>query len=1310
MKKEFRLAIATILLLLPNAGRAQWLTQSFELKDGWNAIYLHVDASHTDIVKALGYDLSTIDQSPVEQVWAWMPKSNSIQFIQSPQAPVNNTSRWSEWQKDKLTSSELQKIRGNHGYLVYVNLPSGQTSHKLEVKGKPVLPRYEWTTTGLNFIGFSVPSNSPPNFDQYLVHSPELHRNGEIYLYNGGPLTDGTNPARLFSHRSTEVRRGEAMWIRGVAGQFSNYFGPIKVTLQNEGGVHFGNDLNQYRLIVRNMTSNLITIKLAPVASEQPPAGEPRHIGTPPLVVRGELSNETLVHNYDELTSAGSSWTLESKDQPGSGVEIVLGLDRAKMSRVSGDRYAGLLRITDSLTDNNQSGVRASRSMTSIYVQVSASVPSLNGLWVGEASVEEVRHDLTEYSDSSDEEGGEGVTPDHISALSSAHLAEKRSLSIAGWSRIRKLPDSNSVYGIVGELDNETGAGGYFAVNSDGKLLFGASQKSITTANHIPLRLNQWNHVGVTYTGDYKKKSVGISIAKQSFDILSISKIRGSSPDRYNIISNGLDGPQIINNSPGIKAVRFTTTTPHDFQTGDLVKLGGIKGRFESEFPDNSIFPVSLLVPSSPGQAPSNTKFVVHGFANETPEGNAIVADNVHASINLDKIEADGAGTRMITSLADSQMVHFDFKKGDEIQIFGGVDNNNFTWVTSHVGKIYTIESVKPVRPSGPGNEGGNGLITRYVFQIKPNLPSYPLTIYDNSGRNLYFKRVPSRLVRTTAKHKFETGDQVKINSNGAYNNDFKVVKKTDYEFIISGSNLSSEASLFSSAVQPVVGNAHSSDVGYAEVAFNVATSTVQVGDKVIISGGGGNVSVPYYSGFHKVISVANSGTKFTYEIDPSAPPPVGIFKLEKHSTYTTEIQEINSLTKEGEGLAKVYILGSNIFYKGDIIKFTGGGSASKYNNKTFEVYDSSSNRSSDNEGQPQTGSGGNSYIQIILPAELKGQAGADTDGAYIEKVGEIKFYINGNVVDSFRSNNPSNQLPYSTSKGGNTTFLKRTGEGEDEMPSDIRELKIYGDLLTEQEILADYNRDSSATKNSGVKLSLEAGPVDNFYQGYADPSGLFPVSRNSTFGKVRRPYKLRFLFHRDSEGTVRLLQRIYNGRDKDGNSILSNSESALDPNRLSFATRMSSVHLPFSHQNAPWVCEGDLGLAGIINVTIMLSYDDHASSPFLHTYHPDHDNLDPHFSRQKIGYESWNLIRGMRFTFEDRNVDQNAASGMFGTLDWGSGIIGGEYRELITVQGKEITHIVNNKQLKRNEMRQYEVRGTFGLKRISDINDLTIK
>ena len=1121
MKNDFRLVIATMLLLLPNAGRAQWLTQSFELKHGWNAIYLHVDASHTDVVGALGYDLSTIDQSPVEQVWAWVPKPNSTQFIQSPQTPVNNTSRWSEWQKDEPVSSQLKKIRGNHGYLLYVNLPTGQISHNLQIKGKPVLPRYEWTTSGLNFIGFPVPTTTsltiPPNFDQYLVHSPELHRNGEIYLYNGGALSDGTNPARLFSLRSTKVQRGQAMWIRGVTGQFSNYFGPIKVSLQNVDGVHFGDSLGQYRVIVRNMTGQAATIKLAPVASEQPPAGEPLHVGSPPLVVRGELNTKTLKHDYEELTSAGRSWALEPKGEPGSGVEIILGLDRAKMSQIPGDRYAGLLRITDNLNDNSQSDASGNQSMTRIDVQVTATVPSLNGLWVGEALVNEVRHDLTEYPGGSDDKGDEDVIPNHMSALSYAHLAEQRSLSITGWSRIRRLPDANSMYGIAGEFDNDVSAGGYFAVNSDGKLVFAASQKSIITANHNPIRLNQWNHVAVTYTGDYKRKSVDITIENPRISIQSITKAHGSYDGLIDIVTTGPDSPKITDLHPGsfIKKVEFTTKVPHDFQLGDLVKFTGITSFFQSEFSDNSLFPVLLLEPSSPGGPPSVYKFFVVAFAEGALTGDSIKVVNPHAAINLEKIELTQNGTLMTTSLADSQMVHEVFSSGIEIEVLGGrVESTSAS--TPH-GKIYKIKSATPVRRQIPGQEGG-GEIIKYEFRIEPDIPQ---NIYDDPGNNLYFKKVPTRVVHTAGTHQLKTGELVNIASQGAYTGHFKIKASGPAEFEISSLSLASTGNLFPAPGRSEVGNFHSLDSGFADVAIiGDNTISVKAGDKVIISGGAYGEGKTYI-GYREVVSVDSTGTEFRYAVDPSAHPPIGPYWLERNSTYVSEIREINTSTING--LARVEMLGENVFYKGDIIKITGGGNASKYNNRTFEVFDSSTNPSSINEGAPKTNSSANSYIQILLPVELIGKASHDTGGAFIEKVGEVKFYINGNAVDSYiSSNDPANVLPLLMTRGGSATFLRRTGEEGDQMPGDIKELKIYGELLTEQQILSDYNRDSLVVGNSAMNIIPKAGPVDNFYQGFTDPSGAFPVSSNHSFGKVRRPYKLRLLFHRDAKGDKR--------------------------------------------------------------------------------------------------------------------------------------------------------------------------------------------
>ena len=38
---------------------------------------------------------------------------------------------------------------------------------------------------------------------------------------------------------------------------------------------------------------------------------------------------------------------------------------------------------------------------------------------------------------------------------------------------------------------------------------------------------------------------------------------------------------------------------------------------------------------------------------------------------------------------------------------------------------------------------------------------------------------------------------------------------------------------------------------------------------------------------------------------------------------------------------------------------------------------------------------------------------------------------------------------------------------------------------------------------------------------------------------------------------------------------------------------------------------------------TVTLSYNDQASNPFLHTYHPDHDNLDATFSTPELFRET---------------------------------------------------------------------------------------
>ena len=53
-------------LLAPLSAKAQWRTQTFDLVKGWNAVYLHVDASYTDIE-------DFVEGTPIKEIWFWNP-------------------------------------------------------------------------------------------------------------------------------------------------------------------------------------------------------------------------------------------------------------------------------------------------------------------------------------------------------------------------------------------------------------------------------------------------------------------------------------------------------------------------------------------------------------------------------------------------------------------------------------------------------------------------------------------------------------------------------------------------------------------------------------------------------------------------------------------------------------------------------------------------------------------------------------------------------------------------------------------------------------------------------------------------------------------------------------------------------------------------------------------------------------------------------------------------------------------------------------------------------------------------------------
>ena len=101
----------------------------------------------------------------------------------------------------------------------------------------------------------------------------------------------------------------------------------------------------------------------------------------------------------------------------------------------------------------------------------------------------------------------------------------------------------------------------------------------------------------------------------------------------------------------------------------------------------------------------------------------------------------------------------------------------------------------------------------------------------------------------------------------------------------------------------------------------------------------------------------------------------------------------------------------------------------------------------------------------------------------------------------------------------------------------------------------------------------------------------------------------------------------------------------------------------------------------------------EHPTNPFLHRYHPDHNNLDPFYlpydmdpsTGEPVKEESFKVTRTMEFGFTDEPPVGPTP------LDWGSSIVGGIFRE--TLSGLHKNRIV--------------VEGNFQVERVSTATEL---
>jgi hypothetical protein len=374
------LLLAALGAILCPAAHAQWVTESFALKPGWNAIWLPLDVSYEEMATAVHPD--------VEEMWRWNA-AEAGHFTDLPTGTPSQTElQWSVWRRVSQEGSSLFQLTGNAAYLVKV--ADSVTPFTWNLKGKPLLPKIEWSSTGMNFVGF--PMQTPASaaarsmsrffgYDDVLKSSPPP----TTLTYVGGPLSDvapknplplsifnvGANP----SFTNTAATRNQAYWIKATS--YVDYMGPVKVEVGHSDGLDFADERLSTSVRVVNtvdLTRNqTVTVTLSPAASEAPPAGQAAVAGAVPLLVRGALNPATGQHSYDAFTGPVTRVLA-----PGESTEIIFTVKRAAMGNVAGAAFQSLINITDSL------------NQTRIILPVRAETASRSGLWVGAAVINSV--------------------------------------------------------------------------------------------------------------------------------------------------------------------------------------------------------------------------------------------------------------------------------------------------------------------------------------------------------------------------------------------------------------------------------------------------------------------------------------------------------------------------------------------------------------------------------------------------------------------------------------------------------------------------------------------------------------------------------------------------------------------------------------------------------------------------------------------------------------------------------------------------------------------------------------------------------
>ncbi|WP_147307591.1 hypothetical protein [Wenzhouxiangella sediminis] len=365
-----RLTAFSLLMFLTAAGTvsAGTVTQTIELRPGWNAIHVEVEPE----VNAIEQVFAGL---PVASVWRWIPDDRPVSFIQDPDEELMTIDGWYGYfppERPESILTNLYTIDANQPYLVRLQ---GSSPRTLEITGRPALRPMRWRSDGFQLTGFPVEPGNEPTFGSWFAGS-DAHEGQVIFrLDDNGQWVAVTRP------QVERIRSGEAYWVY-TKGR-SEFQGPLSVELDFGERLDFGASVARDSLVVRNRSGVSNEIRIRRLDADVP---VPLALGT-----RDEETGETEWPVIPDETSFSLPVDESRTLRFGVRRSELFANNASQIIEISnGFGSRKLIEVSAAVFQPPSAATQSRKGASGMMAAGRATDPRFAGLWLGVATIEEV--------------------------------------------------------------------------------------------------------------------------------------------------------------------------------------------------------------------------------------------------------------------------------------------------------------------------------------------------------------------------------------------------------------------------------------------------------------------------------------------------------------------------------------------------------------------------------------------------------------------------------------------------------------------------------------------------------------------------------------------------------------------------------------------------------------------------------------------------------------------------------------------------------------------------------------------------------